>query len=379
MTSAVTVKQVTDKATKHDFLLAPHTVYADDPNWVAPLFLERDEHLDPRKNPYFQHAEVQLFVAYKHGKPVGRISAQNDRLRLETHKDNKGMFGFLDGIDDADVFAALTTAAGDWLKAKGRTGMIGPFSFSINDETGMLVTGFDTPPNMMMGHGKSYYASRMEALGFIKAKDVIAYHYDFAPEPPTILKRVQKRALASGDFTIRPLKLSDMKNEIRLIMDIFNDAWSNNWGFVPWTQGELDKLGKDLKLLVTGNYGYIASYKGEPAAFVVTLPNLNEWITGMNGKLLPFNWARLIGHVIRKRPTSVRMPLMGVRRKFHSTATGSALSTLVIEAARAYHVGRGAKSGELSWILEDNYPVRKLIEGAGCIPYKTYRIYEKAL
>jgi hypothetical protein len=379
MTSAVSVKPVTDKATKHDFLLAPHTVYADDPNWIAPLFMERDEHLDPRKNPYFQHAEVQLFVAYKNGKPVGRISAQNDQLRLETHKDNKGMFGFLDGIDDAEVFAALTSAAGDWLKAKGRTGMIGPFSFSINDETGMLVDGFDTPANMMMGHGRPFYTHRMEALGFTKAKDMIAYHYDFGPEFPPLLKRVEKRALASGDFTIRPIKISDMKTEIRMVMDIFNDAWSNNWGFVPWTGSELDKLGKDLKMLVNGNYGYIASYKGEPAAFVVTLPNLNEWIKGMNGKLLPFNWAKLVGHVIRKRPTSLRMPLMGVRRKFHNTPTGSALSTLVIMAVSEYHKSRGGKTGELSWILEDNYPVRKLIEAFGGVPYKTYRVYEKAL
>ncbi len=375
----ITVKPVVDKKSKHDFLLAAHVVHAGDPNWVAPLFLERDEHLDPRKNPYFEHAEVQLFVAYKDGKPVGRISAQNDRLRLETLKDNKGMFGFLDAVDEPEVFAALIKIAGDWLKAKGRAGMIGPFSFSINDEMGLLVDGFDTPPNMMMGHGKPYYAARMEHLGFVKAKDVIAYHYDLTPTPPAILQRVQKRALASGEFTLRPLKLSDMKNEIRLIMDVFNDAWSNNWGFVPWTQSELDKLGKDLKLLVNGNYGYIASYKGEPSAFVVTLPNLNDWIKGMNGKILPFNWAKLVGHIIRKKPVSLRMPLMGVRRKFHGTPTGSVLSTLVIEAARSYHVARGGKTAELSWILEDNYPVRRLIEAAGAKPYKTYRIYEKAL
>ncbi len=375
----ITVKSVVDKKTKHDFLLTAHVVHAGDPNWVAPLFLERDEHLDPRKNPYFEHAEVQLFVAYRDAKPVGRISAQNDRLRLETLKDNMGMFGFLDAVDEPEVFAALIKSAGDWLRAKGRTGMIGPFSFSINDEMGLLVDGFDTPPNMMMGHGKPYYAARMEQLGFVKAKDVIAYHYDLSPTPPAILQRVQKRAMASGEFTLRPLKLADMKNEIRLIMDIFNDAWSNNWGFVPWTAAELDKLGKDLKLLVNGNYGYIASYKGEPAAFVVTLPNLNDWIKGMNGKILPFNWAKLIGHIIRKRPVSVRMPLMGVRRKFHATPTGSVLSTLVIEAARSYHVARGGKTAELSWILEDNYPVRRLIEAAGAKPYKTYRIYEKAL
>jgi GNAT superfamily N-acetyltransferase len=379
MTAKIEVKPVTCKASKRDFLDVPHVVFKDDPHWVAPLYLERDEHLDPRKNPYFEHAEVQLFVAYKDGKPVGRISAQNDQLRLKTHNDNIGMFGFVDAIDDLDVFGALTNAAGNWLREKGRSGMIGPFSFSINDETGMLIDGFDTSPNMMMGHGRTFYGKNMDALGFTKAKDVIAYHYDFGPKVPALVTRVQQRAMASGDFSIRPLKLSDMKNEIRLIMDIFNDAWSNNWGFVPWTEAELDKLGKDLKLLVTGNYAYIASYKGEPAAFVVTLPNLNNWIKGMNGKLLPFNWAKLAAKVLTKKPTSLRMPLMGVRRKFHGTPIGSALSILVIEAARKYHVSRGGKTGELSWILEDNYPVRKIIETFGCVPYKTYRIYEKAL
>jgi hypothetical protein len=378
MTAQITFTPVADKRGKHDFLLAAFAAHAGDPHWVPPLFLERYEHLDPRKNPYFAHATVQLFVAYKDGKPVGRISAQDDALRLATHNDNCGMFGFLDAIDDPAVFRALTVAAASWLRARGRTGMIGPFSFSINDEMGLLIDGFNTPPNMMMGHGKPYYAAHMDALGFNKAKDVIAYHYDLGP-PPALLQRVQKRAMASGEFSIRPLNLSDMKNEIRLIMDIFNDAWSNNWGFVPWTEAELDKLGKDLKLLVNNNYGYVASYKGEPASFVVTLPNLNDWIKGMGGRLLPFNWFTLLKHVVRKKPTSFRMPLMGVRRKFHHTPTGSVLSTLVIEAARSYHVERGGKTAELSWILEDNFPVRKLIEAFGGVPYKTYRIYEKAL
>jgi hypothetical protein len=375
---SIVVHPVTDKKTTRDFLDVPFTVYKDDPHWVAPLFLERMDHLNPRKNPYFEHAEVQLFVAYANGRPVGRISAQNDVLRLATHNDNRGMFGFFDAIDNTDACAALFAAAGAWLKAKGRSGMLGPFNFSVNDELGLLVDGFDAAPNMMMAHGRPHYARRIEEQGFTKAKDMIAYHYDLGPSP-AILQRVQKRAMASGEFTIRPLKLSDMKNEINLIMNIFNDAWSNNWGFVPWTKSELDKLGKDLKLLVNGNYGYIASYKGEPAAFVVTLPNLNDWIKGMNGRLLPFNWAKLLGHLIKKKPASFRMPLMGVRRKFHGTPTGSALSTLVIDAARSYHFARGGKTAELSWILEDNYPVRKIIEAFGGVPYKTYRIYEKAL
>lgn len=376
--SEIIVKPVVDKRGRNDFLQVPFTVFADDPHWVAPLFLERYDHLNPSKNPYFEHAEVQLFVAYRDGKPVGRISAQNDSLRLKTHNDNKGMFGFFDAVDEQEVFASLMTSAAEWLKSRGRNGMIGPFNFSINDEMGLLIDGHETSPNMMMAHSRSYYRGHVESLGFTKAKDVIAYHYDMNAAP-ILLQRIQRRALASGDFAIRPINLSDMKNEINLIKDIFNDAWSNNWGFVPWTQSELDKLGKDLKLLVNGNYGYFASFKGEPAAFVVTLPNLNDWIKGMNGKILPFNWAKLAGKVIQKKPTSLRMPLMGVRKKFHDTATGSSLSILVIEAARNYHLSRGGKTAELSWILEDNLPVRKLIESFGGVPYKTYRIYEKNL
>ena len=374
--SDVIVKPVTDKAGKMDFLNVPHVVFKDDPHWVAPLYLERLDHINPKKNPYFLHADVQLFVAYLNGKPVGRISAQDDRLRLEIHKDNNGMFGFLDAIDDPKVFKALLDAAAAWLKSRGRSGMLGPFNFSINEEMGLLIDGFDTSPNMMMPHSRNYYATRVEELGFTKAKDVIAYFYKF-DEQPALSQRVQKRALASGDFTIRTINLKDMKNEIRLIQDIFNDAWSANWGFVPWTKEELDKLGNDLKLLVNNNYGYFASYKGEPAAFVVSLPNLNEWISGMNGKILPFNWAKLVGHVIRKKPDSYRMPLMGVRRKFHNTLIGSSLATMVIDAARDYHFKRGGKTAELSWILEDNTPVRRMIEAFGGQPYKTYRIYSK--
>jgi hypothetical protein len=374
--SDLSVWEVADRKGIRDFLEVPFVTYANDPNWVAPLFVERREHLDPQKNPYFQHADVKFFVAYRNGKPVGRISAQDDRLRLEIHKDNRGLFGFFDSVDDPAVATALTSAAEGWLKSRGRSGMLGPFNFSINEEMGLLVEGFGTPPNVMMSHGRPHYARLLEEQGFSKAKDVIAYHYVLGPQP-AIMQKVLKRATASGDFAIRPVSIKDMKNEVRLIRDIFNDAWSSNWGFVEWTEAELDKLGKDLKLLVNGNFGYIASYKGEPAAFVVTLPNLNEWISGMNGKLLPLNWLKLIGHIIRKKPESYRMPLMGVRRKFHSTMVGSSLATLVIDAARGYHYARGGKTAELSWILEDNYPVRKIIEAFGATPYKTYRIYQK--
>jgi hypothetical protein len=374
--SDLSVKEVTDKKDVRDFLEVPFVTFANDPNWVAPLFFERKEHLDPKKNPYFQHADVKLFVAYRSGKPVGRISVQDDRLRLEIHKDNRGLFGFFDSVDDPAVATALTGAAEEWLKSRGRSGVRGPFNFSINDEMGLLIEGFATPPIVYMPHGLPHYSALLEHAGYAKAKDVIAYNCLNVPLPP-VLQRVQKRALASGDFSVRPLNLKDIKSEIKSLMSMFNDAWSDNWDFVPFTEAELAKLAKDLKMVINENYGAVASYKGEEAAFVITLPNVNEWIAGMNGRLLPFNWLKLAGHVLRKRPDSYRMPLMGVRRKHHNTAVGSALATLVIEAVRKYHSGRNTKTIELSWILEDNYPVRKIIEAFGATPYKTYRIYQK--
>ncbi len=376
---AITIRPVAAKQDKLTFLKVPFAVFRDDPNWVAPLFLERMEHLDPKKNPYFKHADVQLFIAEKDGNPVGRISAQADRLRQEHHKDGAGQFGFLDAIDDPQVFAALFKAAEDWLRQRGFTKAQGPFTFSINDETGLLVDGFDTPPNMMMGHARRYYGPRVEEQGFAKVKDVLAYHYDDASDLPRALIQTLEKAMTSQDIVIRPLNKKNLKHDLATIIAIFNDAWSSNWGFVPFTREEITKLGNDLKMLVTGEYVSIATYKGEPAAMAVTLPNLNDWIKNLNGSLLPFGWATLAGHLIRKKPTSVRMPLMGVLKKHHGTLVGSALTIGVIDAVRRYHMSRGAASGELSWILEDNMPMRRIIERLSGKAYKTYRVYEKAL
>jgi hypothetical protein len=374
--SGLIIREVTNAQDRRDFLKVPFKTFAGDNNWVAPLFLERQEHLDPRKNPYFDHADVQLFIAYRNGEAVGRISAQDDRLRDTIHSDNKGLFGFFDSLDEPDIASKLIEAAQSWLKARGRSGMLGPFNFSINDEMGLLIHGFETPPVVFMSHARPYYQDLLEQNGLVKAKDVIAYNCLNVPQPP-LLEKIRNRALASGDFSVRPLNLKNMEAEIRTLMSIFNDAWSGNWGFVPFTEAELSKLAKDLKMVINKNYGAVASYKGEEVAFTVTLPNINEYIAGMDGRLLPFNWLKLASQVIRKRPKTYRMPLMGVCRKFHGTPVGSALATLVIEAIRGYHSTRGGSAIELSWILEDNYPVRKIIEAFGATPYKTYRIYQK--
>jgi len=374
----VTIRPVASRKDKKAFLDVPFAIYRDDPNWVAPLYLERFEHLNPKKNPYFRHAEAQLFMAERDGKPLGRISAQIDQLRLERYGDATGQFGFLEAPDDPEVFAVLFDAAGRWLRERGMKRLQGPFNFSINDEMGLLVDGFDTPPSMMMGHAMPFYRRRIEELGFTKAKDVIAYDYDGA-EPPASMRRIYERALSSSSITIRPFDKKHMARDLDIVMSIFNDAWSGNWGFMPFTHAEIDALGNNLKMLVTNEYIAIASHRGEPAAMAVTLPNINGWIASLNGKLLPFGWAGLARHVLAKRPSSVRMPLMGVRQRYHNTLTGSALALGVIDTLRRYHLSRGATRAELSWILEDNLPMRRIIESIGGKPYKTYRIYEKAL
>lgn len=375
----ITIRPVASKADKKAFLDVPFPIYRDDPNWVAPLYFERFEHLDPAKNPYFAHAEVQLFLAERDGKPVGRISAQLCALRSARYNDGVGQFGFIEAPDDPEVFRLLIDAAASWLAARGAIAMQGPFNLSINDETGLLVDGFDRPPSMMMGHARAYYGPRIEEQGLVKVKDLIAYDYDDAHDLPRAMKSIVARARTWEDLRIRPLDKKHLARDLNIIMAIANDAWSDNWGFVPWTQEELTALGNNLKMLVSGEYIAIAEFRGEPSAMAISLPNVNDWIAGLNGRLLPFGWAKIAWNLLAKPPQSVRMPLMGVLKKHHGTLLGSALALGSIDAVRSYHVKRGTVRGELSWILEDNMPMRRIIEQLGGRPYKTYRIYQKAI
>lgn len=379
MAGPITITPVRDKAGLSAFLQVPFAVFRDDPCWVPPLRLERQDHLDRKKNPYFRHAEAQLFVATVDGHPMGRISAQWDRLRNTHHKDDVGQFGFLDAPDQPEIFAALLSAAENWLRQRGALAAQGPFSFSINDETGCLIDGFDTPPSMMMGHARPHYGARIMEQGYRKAKDVIAYHFDGMLALPRAMDKMFGRAMADPDIAVRALDKSHLARDLDIIIAIFNDAWSGNWGFVPFTPEELTKLGQDLKLLVKNEYVAIATYKGEPAAMAVTLPNINDWIADLNGRLLPFGLPKLLWRMLTRPPATLRMPLMGVRKSHHGTAVGSALAISVIETLRRYHAGRGMVSAELSWILEDNMAMRRIVEGMGGKPYKTYRIFEKAL
>ena len=375
----VLVRPVTNKADRHKFLALPLKIFADDPMFVPQLFFERQEHISPKKNPFFEHAEVQLFIAERDGEVVGRISAQINQLHLERYKDATGQFGFLDAVDDVEVFRALLDCAEGWLAERGIKRMQGPFNFSINEDCGVLVDGFDTPPCIMMPHSLPYYQRHIEAVGLAKAKDLLAYNFDGLAEPPAVMQKMATKVQQSGNLTIRPLSKKHLARDLDIIIDIFNDAWSQNWNFVPMTKAEITALGEALKMLVKEEYIAIASYKGEPAAMAVTLPDINDWIKDLDGRLLPFGWAKILWRKLSKPPKAVRMPLMGVKRKFHGSLTGAGLALVVIETLFRYHKNRGVQRSELSWVLDDNMAMRSVIENLGGKTYKTYRIYERAI
>ncbi len=377
--AALSVEEVVDPAALGAFLKMPAALYRDDPNWVPPLLFERRMHLDPRKNPFFRQAEVAYWLVRRDGRPVGRISAQVNRAHLARYRDATGHFGFLEAADDPEVFGLLLSTAEDWLRRRGMTRVLGPFTLSINDESGLLVAGFDRPPYLMMNHAPPYYAARLEAQGYAKAKDLIAYLCDADFELPRAARSLLAKASQDPSLRVRGIDMRRFRAEIATVVDIFNDAWSENWGFLPFTEAEVGHMAESIKPIITSGAVAIAEVEGEPAAMAVTLPNVNEAIRDLGGRLLPFGWLKLLWRLKVRGPSGVRMPLMGVRRRFHGTTLGGALGLMVIESVREYHRKRGVTEGELSWILEDNTPTRHLIETLGGRAYKTYRVYEKAL
>lgn len=373
----VQVRSVDGRATKRDFLAVPRRVYAGDPNWVAPLMLERRLHLS-RRNPFFEHAEAQLFVAYRDEIPVGRVSAQIDRLHLERYRDGTGFFGMIEAIDDPGVFAGLLNAAESWLRERGMERVRGPLSFSINDEVGALIDGFDTPPMFMMPHGRPYYDERIREQGYEKAKDVVAYLMDpTGPLPPVMDAVIRK--VGVDRIRTRPIRLARLAEEVAIIGELFNDAWENNWSYVRWTRAELGDLGQSLKLFVPPELVQIAEVDGEPAAFIVVVPNLNEAIRDLDGRLFPLGWLKLLRRMRWGSPESARVPLMGMRQRHQRSALGMALVFRLLQAVHVPLLTRNIHRVELSWTLEDNRPMRHIKERIGAKVYKTYRIYDKQL
>jgi len=374
--SKITVRPVMTYRDMSKFIEVPWRVYANDPLWVPPLRLERRFHFS-RFNPFFKHGEWQAWIAFQNDQPVGRISAQIDSLHQERYGADSGHFGLLECIDDSEVFAALILNAEAWLASRQVRHVSGPFNLSINQECGILVDGFDTPPVIMMPHSPRWYGRLLEEQGYLPVKDLLAYKVRVDFEIPRVMQVMINRF--SAKITLRTLQRNNFDEEMETLRDIFNDAWSDNWGFIPFTREEFAELGTSLRLLLPDEFIQIAEVDGKAAAFMVGLPNLNEVLIELNGSLFPFGWLKMIQKIRNQEIRTGRIPLMGVRKQFHNTPLGLALACLVIDAPRQAGIAHGIEEVEMSWILEDNVAMRSILDSIGSEQYKRYRIYGKTL
>ena len=375
----IRVVEATTKSDRDDFLRLPLRLYRGHPGYAPALLLERAAAIDPRKNPFFKHAEAALFVAYRGTEPVGRISAQIDRLAQGRHGSDLGHFGCVDAIDDATVYRALFAAAENWLSQRGVKRVQGPFSLTINEETGLMIDGFESRPMLMMAYHPPYAGGRVEAAGYTKAKDIIAYDYDVTTAPPIENQRLIQRAHADLAIRLRHLDMKRYRQDLDVILGIFNDAWAENWGFVPMTEDEIAHTAHEMKPIIMPDMVWIAEVDGEPASMIVCLPNVLEATADLDGKLLPFGWAKLLWRLKVAGLKSSRVPLFGLRQRWHRSPYGAAIIFMLLDELRKHGLKHRIDRAELSWILEDNATIRKIIERVGGRAYKTFRVYEKRL
>lgn len=376
------ITDVSDAKDRAAFLELPYTAYRSDPNWRAPLRMMQSEQISPAKNPALANMTHALFLARENGRVVGRIAAVINPAHLERYKDDTGQFGFLDTLEPDDALvAALLAHVKAWLKDRGMKAMKGPFNFSINEECGLLVDGFDTPPMILMPHGRPDYAPAYETAGLQKAVDTVAFRFKFAPGHivPAKIERIKKAARDMPELNIRPMNMRKFKEEIALVMDMFNDAWSDNWGFIPFNEAQINMMAKELRPLLTSKSLWMAEYKGDPIAFALFLPDINELAHGLDGKLFPFGWAQLLYRLKIRGQRRARLPLAGLRRAYHKTKHGMFAAIGSFEAAIWAQYQQGVTEIESSWVLEDNVDLIGLCRGYGMETYKTYRIYETTL
>jgi len=375
---AIEIRQHVPGKDLHDFMRVPHLVLSSDPNWIAPLDLLIEEQLTPAKNPFFQHAEVALFTAWKDGALVGRISAQVDREHLKKHGDETGFFGFFDTIDDPEVGRALVSAAEKFLREHGMKRMRGPLSLSINEETGMLVEGFEYPPMMMCPHHTRYQNKIAEAAGLEKAMDLFGWRYTVSELSPRIV-RAHDAVRAMPEVRIRTLNKKRVDEELRLVLDVWDDAWKDNWSHVSMTPSEVAGFVSTMKWVIQEDLALIMEVDGEPAAICFAIPNINEAARDLRGKLLPFGAFKLIWRLFVKNPKTARLILLGVKEKFRKQRKYGVLPMALVYEVKTRGERIGYEWGELGWTLETNTPVNVMIKAVGGKAYKTYRVFEKAL
>lgn len=354
------------------FLRLPWRIYAGNPHWVAPLLVERRAFLDRRKNPFFRHSEAELFLAERGGEPVGRIAAIENRRHLETYRDGTGFFGFFECADDPEAAQRLVAAAADWARARGLARLRGPMSFTINDECGLLIDAFDRPPVLLMSYNPPYYAHLLERAGFVKSQDLFAYRMDVPERVPERLAAAAA-AVAERGIVVRKLDFSRFDEEVERVHRIHSQAWAGNWGAVPLTVDEMRALAAELKPLADRDLVFLAEEAGEPVGVSVTVPDMHQALKLARGRLLPFGLLKILW--AKRRIDAVRVLIMGVLPSHRNRGVDAAMYARMIEEARK----KGYRWGEMSWVLESNPTMRRIIERLGGERYKTYRIYDLEL
>ncbi|MBI3467522.1 MAG: GNAT family N-acetyltransferase [Planctomycetes bacterium] len=372
------VRQVSTRHERDEFVRFPWQVQAADPHWAPPLLLERKAFIDPQQHPFYQHGSAAQFLAYRDGRPVGRIQASDDPRYNAEHYENVGCFGLFDCINDHEVAGELLRAAAAWLRARGRTIIRGPIDYSTNYASGLLIDGFDTPPRVMMNHNPPYYAELLQSWGLSKAKDLYAWWLNGSGD---VLARWVGRAdrlARRGGVTIRPARFADFEAELARCKQVYNQAWEQHWSFVKMTDAEFRHLANDLRRMAVPESILLAEVEGQPVGLCLTLPDVNEAIAPLDGRLttwgLPIGLARLLWNM--KRIKTARMAVLGVLPGFRRRGVAE---LLILRALTDGKHKLGYTGAELGWTLEDNDLINRTIESVGGERYKTYRIYERRL
>jgi GNAT superfamily N-acetyltransferase len=376
---SVSIQSVGTRRELKRFVKVPFRLHRDQPQWVAPLIFERMEFLNRKKNPYFEHAEAEYLLAVRDGEDVGRISVQVDSRWDEFQGGSDAMFGFFEAAEDPEVARALLDAAAEWARGKGRARLLGPMDFTTNDEIGILIEGYDRRPMILEPWHPPYYKDMFEAEGFGKTMDVLMWELQFGDLKegerfdPAIHAAAHK-ALDDEGIVIRNMRKREMGDEVRRFMGVYNEAWGDNWGFVPITDAEADFQAKNLKQVIDEDWAYVAEKDGEVIGAAVTLPDINQVMAKLNGRLLPLGWLKfLLG---KGKIDQLRVFALGVKHAYQHTGVGAGLYLKHLETAAQPGAIQG---GEMGWILETNKPMNRAMEGMGGKVVKRYRLYEKAL
>jgi GNAT superfamily N-acetyltransferase len=375
--SKIKVSQVTSRRERDAFIKFQWQIYSEDPAWVPPLIIERKAFLDRKHHPFYRHGDAALFLAQRDDKIVGRIMASDDPNYNSLHETNVGCFGLFESIDDREVAAALFEGAANWLRKKGRTEIMGPIDYSTNYVCGLLINGFQFPPTILTAHNPQYYRQLIEACGFTKAKDWYAWWFADPSKAVMQLRRLATRGHSRWSVTIRSANLKNIPDESRRLREIYNQAWEKNWGFVPFTEAEIQFMTKELKPLLVPEFGWIAEIGNKPVGFTLCLPDINVVLRNLNGRLtrfgLPTGLIKLLFH--KRRIRKGRLIALGVIKEYRRAGIAEILVLRVMEETM---IKRGI-TGELSMTLEDNFMINRFLEAIGAERYKTYRIFTRTL